>query len=197
MASTKRAFPEGRPEIVPPQQRPVLGNEVRSGRWEAVDSAGKPLVSVGLDKEEARLRWPKGQLLGELRGGSRRYVDAPGAKSFVSKVKRRGPIAVLRGPTGAVQWRVMLGQQGIRYWRGDETGEPTYQISGGELRRGGELVGRLRREGGTTLVTDAGGAVVGRIESESESQAWAALLFEDLPEAERFILVAEVLIRGR
>lgn len=183
--------------MLSPQRQPVGANTVQSGQWSAMNAAGEPILDVSLEREQARLRWPEGQLVGELRGGSRRYVAAPGAKRYVSKVKRRGPMAVLRGPTGEVQWRVMLGPRDIRYWRGAETGEPTYVVSGDEVRRGEALVGHVRQRDGATVVSDADGATSHRIAAEPTSQAWAAMLFDDLPPALRGVLVAEVLARGR
>ena len=108
----------------------------------------------------------------------------------------------LRNADGSLRWKVKVAPDKIRISDNEENDHP-YEL---KVRDGGRVkvvapgereLGNVRFAEGRLQVEDATGRVVFTHGTQKPSAAYGVLLLDRIPERERFILVAELLSRGR
>jgi hypothetical protein len=142
------------------------------------------------------------ELRGELRdGGKRKYSLGDGAVLYEVKPNDEGGFK-LRTPDGKLRWKVKVSPEKIKISDNEENERP-FEL---KVREGGRVkvvapgdreLGNVRYASGRIEVETAGGNPVFNTEAAQPAGAYGVLLLEDVPARERYILLAELLSRGR
>jgi len=142
----------------------------------------------------------------ELRGatrdtGKRKYTLAGGPVLYEVKPNDEGGFK-LRTADGKLLWKVKVTPEKIKISNNEQNENP-YEL---KVREGGRVkvvapgdreLGNVRYASGRVEVEDAGGKKIFTIGSSKSSGAYGVLLLDGIPDHERFILIAEILSRGR
>lgn len=131
-----------------------------------------------------------------------RYHERGGGPVALVRFHSELPILTVRTPAGELRWRVRFAERRVRV--ADHPDRPAF-----ELLRSNPKTVRVRYEEGADLgtvaftrgspivqVNDPQGEYLYRIRSERRSALFGVLLVPDLDPVERYVLMAEMLVRG-
>lgn len=142
------------------------------------------------------------ELFGEPRdSGKRKYTLGDGPVLYEIKPGDDQGFK-LRAPDGSLRWKVKVTPEKIKISDNEENERP-FELKVREPNRvkvfapGDRELGNVRYAPGQIEVETAGGRVIFTTDSPKPSGAYGVLLLEGIPERERYILVAELLSRGR
>ena len=108
----------------------------------------------------------------------------------------------LRNPDGSLRWKVKVYPDKVKI-SDNEQNERPYELKVREGNRvkvfapGDRELGNVRYGSEKIEVETAGGRVIFTLQSAKPAGAYGVLLLDAIPERERYILVAELLSRGR
>lgn len=165
----------------------------------SVFETDQQIVEISLTEEGQ-----KRQLRGEPReSGKRKYSIGGGAVTYEVKPDSDSDGFKLRTADGKLRWKVKVTPEKIKISDNEQNDRP-FEL---KAREGDRVkvfapvdreVGNVRfdRAASTTKVEDAAGKTLFRVDKTTKSGAYGVLLF-DIPQAERAILLAEILSRGR
>lgn len=142
------------------------------------------------------------ELYGELRdNGKRKYALDDGPVLYEIKPGDDGGFK-LRNPDGSLRWKVKVYPDKVKISDNEENRNP-YELKARADHRvkvlapGGRELGNVRYAAEKIDVETADGKVIFSKRSPAPAGAYGVLLLEDIPARERYILVAELLSRGR
>ncbi len=144
-------------------------------------------------------------LRGEPRdSGKRKYQIDRGAVLFEIKPDDDSDGFKLRTADGSLQWKVKITPEKIKI-SDNEQNENPFELKVREGDRvkvvgpGDRELGNVRfdRAASKTEIESAGGRIMFVVEGAQPSGAYGVLLLDSIPEVQRYILVAEILSRGR
>lgn len=133
--------------------------------------------------------------------GKRKYTVGDGGVQYEVKPGDDGGFK-LRTADGKLLWKVKVTPEKIKISNNEQNENP-FELKvrdGGRVKvmaPGDRELGNVRYAGGKAEVETAGGTVVFSIEAAKPTGAYGVLLLESIPENERYILIAEILSRGR
>jgi len=174
---------------------PVDGNAAHGGEWHAT---GDRTVRVVLANEAATIDDGDRSLHGKLRMASRRYVLAQQTKGYVAKVKRRGLQVVVKDDEAKVTWTAHIYPDRIELTHDDKAWTvAALAVDRAELRQGTTKVASVELGRDATQVYDAAGQLRFTARGPRPSAGWAVLLIDDIDLLQAYVLVTELLARGR
>lgn len=191
---------EGEPAPAPPAAAATAQAE---GAVIVRDEAGKQLFSVsaqtdGVVEIAFTAEGEQRVLRGEPReSGKRKYRIGSSAVMFEVKPGDDDSFK-LRMADGALRWKVKVSADKIKVSDNEENAN-AFELKPRESSRvkveapGGKELGNVRGND----VEDAAGKKVFRVEGPAGSAAYGVLLLDRVPELHRYILVAELLSRGK
>jgi hypothetical protein len=175
----------------------------RDGTWVVQGEGTAELVRIELRAGKATIRYGERSLVGEPAGPKRRY-HAEGSSELRVEVKDGGDKLKLKDAQERLLWKVKLDTDKVKLSDSEE-GEAKLSLKAkdepGEfkVKRGEEEIGKVTFEPSTrrVKVKDATGAERFRAEASEGSAAYGVLLATEIPEEQRYIIMAELLARGR
>lgn len=143
------------------------------------------------------------ELFGEPRDdGKRKYTIGDGPVLYEIKPDNDSSGFKLRGADGKLRWKVKVSPDKIKISDNENNDRP-FELKVKEGNRvkvvapGDREIGNVRYVQNQIEVEDAGGRVIYGTQSPKFSGAYGVLLCTGIPMRERYILVAELLSRGR
>lgn len=143
------------------------------------------------------------QVVGEARGDKRYYFRMP-AREAMFEVKFGEDSFKLRTPAGKLLWKVKIAADKIKVSDNEENAnawalKTDYADKAKLVGPAGKEVGEVKFgvEGGKAKVKEAAGATRFVIQSGKPSAAYGVLLAAGVPEEARWVILAELLARGR
>lgn len=133
--------------------------------------------------------------------GKRKYTLGDGPVLYEVKPGDDGGFK-LRNPDGSLRWKVKIAPDKIRISDNEQNDNP-YELKLREPNRvkvfapGDRELGNVRFAPNQIEVEDKSGRVIFTTDATKASGAYGVLLIDGIPERERYILVAEILSRGR
>lgn len=150
-----------------------------------------------------RAKFDTTHVVGEARGDKRYYFRMP-AREAVLEVKFGEDGFKLRTPAGKLLWKVKIAADKIKVSDNEENAnawvlKTDYADKAKLADPAGKEAGEVKfgAEGGRVKVKDAAGATRFVIESGKPSAAYGVLLAAGVPEEARWVILAELLARGR
>ena len=141
-------------------------------------------------------------LSGESRdSGKRKYHIGSGAVLFEIK-PGDGDGFKLRTPDGSLRWKVKVAAEKIKISDNNENDQP-FEL---KLKEGGRVkvvaprdreLGNVRVSGTKLEIENAGGTKLYTVDGASPEGAYGVLLLEEIDPVQRYILLAELLSRGK
>lgn len=136
--------------------------------------------------------------------GKRKYSVDGGPVLFEVKPDDDSEGFKLRGPDGKLLWKVKVTPEKIKISDNEENNNP-FEL---KMREGDRLkvvapgdreVGNVRFDRAVTKteIESAGGVTKFKVDGSRPSRAYGVLLLDSIPEVQRYILLAEILTRGR
>lgn len=140
-------------------------------------------------------------LVGEARGDKRYYFRMP-AREAVLEVKSGEDGFKLRTPAGKLLWKVKIAADKIKVSDNEENAnawalKTDYADKAKLVDPAGKEAGEVKFDAKGGKVKDAAGATRFVVESGKPSAAGAVLLADGVPEEARWVILAELLARGR
>jgi len=142
------------------------------------------------------------ELYGDPRDtGKRKYTLGDGPVLYEVKPGDDGGFK-LRNPDGTLRWKVKISPDKIKISDNEENKNP-YELKLKEPNRvkvfapGDRELGNVRFGSNQIEVENAGGRVIFTKDAAKATGAYGVLLMDSIPARERYILVAEILSRGR
>lgn len=175
---------------------PAPASSARPGDVTIRRADGSEVAVVRKSGEMVEVRYGGTVLTGEPReSGKRKYRSGSGPVMFEVKPNEGG--FKLRTEKGELRWKVKITDDKIKISDNEENRNPfELKMKEGDrvkvMAPGERQLGAVR---GTT-VEDASKNDLFRIDGAS-SAAYGVLLFDSIPETQRYILLAELLARGR
>jgi hypothetical protein len=147
----------------------------------------------------------KRMLRGEPRDtGKRKYQVDRGAVLFEIKPDDDSDGFKLRTADGSLRWKVKITPEKIKISDNEQNANPfELKVREGDRVKvvgpGDRELGNVRfdRAASKTEIETAGGKTMFVVEGSQPSGAYGVLLLDSIPEVQRYILVAEILSRGR
>jgi hypothetical protein len=143
---------------------------------------------------------------GELRGatrdtGKRKYTLGGGPVLYEVKPNDEGGFK-LRTPDGKLLWKVKVTAEKIKISNNEQNENPfELKVRDGDrvkvVAPGDRELGNVRYASGKVEVETAGGKNIFTANAGKPTGAYGVLLLDGIPDRERFILIAEILSRGR
>jgi hypothetical protein len=190
---TGAAEPAGDSKAAPPS------GSATDARFAVQGADGTDVVTVEASGSSASIRFGDTTVAGKAKSGKRRYET--GGK-LVASVKSGDGKFKLKDEAGKLLWKVKLKPDKIKI-SDNEEGDNAYSIKpkdgGFKVKRGDTELGKVKFYAGEgrIKVKNAAGDEVYRGKADKASAAWAVLLLSDVPEAQRYIIMAELGARGR
>lgn len=164
------------------------------------------LTSVSENEGEVTIAFTENgqerELFGEARDtGKRKYSLGDGTVLYEIK-PGDGQDFKLRSPDGKLRWKVKVSADKVRISDNEENRDP-YELKARDGSRvkvvapGERELGNVRFAANRVQVEDASGRVVFALGSMRASGAYGVLLLDAIPPREQYILVAELLSRGK
>lgn len=142
------------------------------------------------------------ELNGEKRDtGKRKYTLGDGPVIYEVKPNDEGGFK-LRTPDGKLRWKVKITPEKIKISDNEENDRPfELKVRDGNrvkvVAPGDRELGNVRFASGKVEVENAGGKTIFGASFSKPTGAYGVLLLDGIPEYERYILIAEILSRGR
>ncbi|MGZ8781654.1 MAG: hypothetical protein ACXW31_17185 [Thermoanaerobaculia bacterium] len=133
--------------------------------------------------------------------GKRKYTLGDGPVLYEIKPSDDGGFK-LRNPDGSLRWKVKIAPDKIRISDNEQNDNP-FELKLREPNRvkvfapGDRELGNVRYAPNQIEVESKSGRVIFTTDATKPSGAYGVLLIDGIPERERYILVAEILSRGR
>ena len=159
---------------------------------------GTEVAVVRKNGERVEIRYGGNVLTGELRdSGKRKYRSGSGPVLFEIKPGDDGGFK-LRTEKGELRWKVKITDDKIKISDNEENRNP-YELKLKEGDRVKVMAPGERQLGSVrgTTVEDANKTDQFRVDGGAASAAYGVLLLDPIPENQRYILLAEILARGR
>lgn len=164
------------------------------------------LTSVSENEGEVTIAFTENgqarELFGEARDtGKRKYSLGDGTVLYEIK-PGDGQDFKLRAPDGKLRWKVKVSPDKVKISDNEENRNP-FELQVKDATRvkvegpGERELGNVRFAANRLQVEDASGKVVFALGSMKPSGAYGVLLLDGIPPREQYILVAELLSRGR
>ncbi len=142
-------------------------------------------------------------LSGEKREtGKRKYTLGSGPVLYEVKPDNDSDGFKLRAPDGTLRWKVKVTPEKVKISDNEQNDHP-FELKVKDPNRvkvvapGDRELGNVRFAPNQIEVENAGGRVIFTADSTKPAGAYGVLLCDGIPERERYILVAELLSRGR
>jgi len=173
------------------------------GDWVKIKSPdNKQVAQIKIEGSTTKVEFGSTSLEGEEKeSGKRKYSGASGANTI--EVKSEADEFKVRTADGKLLWKVKLQPEKIKIANSEEmNGAISVESKDAErlkVSRGETEIGRvlLRGERGKIKVEDQSGTVVFDANYNRLSAAFGVLLMSEIAENERYIIMAEILARGR
>lgn len=142
------------------------------------------------------------ELFGEMReSGKRKYTLGDGPVLYEIKPNDEGGFK-LRMPDGKLRWKVKVTPEKIKISDNEENDHPfELKVRDGDrvkvVAPGDRELGNVRYSPGKVEVEKASGKAIFTANAAKPTGAYGVLLLDGIPDYERYILVAEILSRGR
>lgn len=142
------------------------------------------------------------ELHGETRdNGKRKYTLADGPVLYEVKPNDEGGFK-LRMPDGKLRWKVKVTPEKIKISDNEKNDHPfELKVRDGDrvkvVAPGDRELGNVRYSSGKVEVENAGGKTIFTANAAKPTGAYGVLLLDGIPDYERYILIAEILSRGR
>ncbi len=204
-------------EHVEPEQAPA--QEARSATTTQSQAPQKATIVRGADGSEhltftqadgvIEVSFNEGGTKRMLRGeprdtGKRKYQVDRGAVLFEIKPDDDSDGFKLRTADGSLRWKVKITPEKIKISDNEQNANPfELKVREGDRVKvvgpGDRELGNVRfdRAASKTEIETAGGKTMFVVEGSQPSGAYGVLLLDSIPEVQRYILVAEILSRGR
>jgi hypothetical protein len=161
-------------------------------------AGGGEVAKIAIDGGKVTITLGGSTIEGEPKGQKRRYRKGT---SLVAEVKADGDKVKLKDDAGKLLWKIKLSADKIKISDNEENAnafEIKRKDDGFKVVRGETEIGKVKR-----YPEDGRIKVKGADESEKFAgkggggAAWAVLLLDEVPEAERMVIAAEIALRGR
>lgn len=168
-------------------------------RFEVQGADGTAAAIVEMAGSSASIRFGANTVEGKAKSGKRRYEMAG---KLIAVVKSDDGKFKLKDEAGELLWKVKIKPDKIKI-SDNEEGENAFSIKpkddGFKVKRGDTELGKVKfyADEGRIKVKNAAGDEVYRGKASKASAAWGVLLLTDVPEAQRYVLMAELGARGR
>jgi len=182
--------------------RPARG-DAAEGDWIRIKSPdNKQVAQIKVEGSTTKIEFGSTSLEGEEKeGGKRKYSGTSGTTAL--EVKPEGDEFKVRTADGKLLWKVKLSPEKIKIANNEDMTD-AFSVESKDadrlkVDRNGAEIGRVRLRGerGKIKVEDQGGKVVFDSNYNKLSAAFAVLLMNDIGENERYVIMAEILARGR
>ena len=179
--------------------------ETVSSPTPASSPSSSQLTSVAEQNDVVTIRFTEDgaehKLVGENRNGKRKYALDGGAVLYEVKPGDDDSFK-LRAPDGALRWKVKVKPDKIKV-SNNEQNENAFELKPKDADRvkvvapGDRELGNVRYKQNRIEVENAGGREVFKTDAPKFSGAYGVMLMDGIPDRERYILIAEILSRGR
>lgn len=161
-----------------------------------------PVLEMKVKDDRIKLEFGSQVLRGEMKKSGKRKYELEGS-DVVAEVKPGDKGFKVRTPEGNLLWKVKITDEKIKISDNEENENPyELKVKGTDevkVERNGVKLGKVKfyRDRGKVKVKDASEAE--RYESNTElySALYGVLLMDDIPERERYIIMAELLLRAK
>lgn len=174
----------------------------KAGVLVATNAQGQPAYTLTLDGSHAEVTTPDGvRYVGEQKGDKRKWRRADG--SAFAEVKAKGDDDFkLRTPDAVLLWKVKLTDDKIKVSDNEENRNPFvlklgYEDKAKILAQDESEIGAVKFYGDKTKVKSSADAELFFIDTQRRSAAWGVLAMDDIPEAHRAIIAAEIMARHK
>jgi hypothetical protein len=169
-------------------------------------SSPSQLGSISEEKGSVTIAFMENGEVRELFGdprttGKRKYTLGDGPVLYEVKPGDGGGFK-LRNPDGSLRWKVKIAPDKIKISDNEENKNP-FELKVKDANRvkvfapGDRELGNVRYAPNQIEVENTSGRVIFTTDAAKPSGAYGVLLLDGIPERERYILVAELLSRGR
>ena len=174
------------------------------GDWIKIEVPdGQQVAQVKVEGDNTRIEFGSTSLAGQQKEtGKRKYQNAAGA--LTAEVKADDDQAFkVRTPDAKLLWKIKLGPEKIKIANNEEMNNPfaieIKEANRMKVYRNEQEIGDVRFRGanGKVKVETAAGSTAFTANASRISAGYGVLLMSDIPEAERYIIVAELIARGR
>lgn len=162
----------------------------------------QPVAQFKVEGENTRLEFGSNKLTGEQKeSGKRKYQDSSG--SLVAEVKSDADDFKVRTPDGKLLWKVKVNPEKIKIANNEEMNGAlsieTKEADRLKVYRNEQEIGKVRfnRDKGRVKVENSSDATVFDSNSNKLSTMYGVLLMNEIPDNERYIIMVELLARGR
>lgn len=191
---------------VPATPSPAAPATTTTAAAPSAPSAASRLGSISEEEGAVTIAFMENGEVRELYGdpretGKRKYTIGDGPVLYEIKPGDDGGFK-LRNPDGSLRWKVKIAPDKIRISDNEQNDNP-YELKLREPNRvkvfapGDRELGNVRYAPNQIEVEDKSGRVVFTTDATKPSGAYGVLLIDGIPERERYILIAEILSRGR
>ena len=191
---------------VPAAPAPSAPATVTTAAAPAPPSSPSQLGSISEEEGAVTIAFMEQGEVRELYGdpretGKRKYTLGDGPVLYEIKPGDDGGFK-LRNPDGSLRWKVKIAPDKIRISNNEQNDNP-FELKVKDPNRvkvfapGDRELGNVRYAPNQIEVENTGGRVIFTTDAPKPSGAYGVLLLEGIPERERYILVAELLSRGR
>ena len=164
----------------------------------AKTDGGDEVVKITLG-DKVKVEFGDTVLVGKDKSGKRKYKSGDEVVAFVKPGDGKFK---LKTKDGKLLWKVKLKADKVKI-SDNEEGDNAYAIKkkddGFNVALGDRKLGKVKfyPDDDRIKVKDADGNAVFKASAGKASGAWGVLLLKDIPEAQRFIIMAELASRGR
>jgi len=168
-------------------------------KWKAKKPDGSVVVSIKYDGSKVSISYGSNTITAKTKGNKRKYMMAG---ALVAAAKGDGERFKLKNKDGELLWKVKLADNKIKV-SNNEDGNDAYVVksrpAGFKVKRNDDELGKVNFYGDKKKikVKGASGDALFKANADKSSALWAVLLMTDIPEAERYIVMAELGARGR
>ena len=168
-------------------------------KWKAKTDGGDEVVTIKSDGGKIKIAFGGKEIVGKNKSGKRKY-EQDGA--VIAVVKSDGAKLKIKDEGGKLLWKIKLKDDKVKIADNEELVN-AYSIKtrddGFKVKLGETELGKVKfyPDDKRIKVKDAGGNAVFKASADKASAMWGVLLLKDIPEAQRFVIMAELGARGR
>ncbi len=194
------------PSTSPAAESPAANTEAAADAITIKRADGEKIATVSIDGDRVSIavldRAEKLDLVGKIKDSGKRKYESGG--SVVAEVKPSDSGFKVRTPDGALLWKVKISDDKIKISDNEENRDP-WVLSGKHENRVKILDPRENEIGAVKFypdrnrveVKDASNAELFKSNTDRESAAYGVLMMSSIPLQERYIILSEILVRGR
>lgn len=169
------------------------------GDWLVVKMAGQEMGKFSKNKENPHFYVQGVEYQSKLKGDKRKYAGKGG--EIIAEVKYKDDAFKVRNPDGKLLWKIKLYDDKVKISDNEENLNP-YEIKPGDpgkakLKKNDNTLGTIKLKESDKQVEITADSKSYYVETENFSLAYAVLLIDEMPEYIRYIIVAELLAKGK